>query len=262
VRFVPKPLAGAADASRGTISWQTYVRNVASVVIVLGLGYMALGALAELLARTIPDRWEARMFGPPGAAVADPDTDRLARADEILAKLRSSNELRDLPYRLVLVPDSQPNAFAFPGGAIGVTTGLLDSVESEPGLAMVLAHELGHHQYRHTLAAVGRVLVFTVARALLFSGSDTPLVDASLGIAESGHSRRKERAADELGLRLVYQTYGHTEGSLELYEELLDRDADTHHWAAFLRSHPLTASRLDSLRRLQAQLEAGETAAE
>lgn len=261
MRFVPKPLAGTADASRGTTSWQTFLRNVASAVIILGLGYLALGALAELLARTIPDRWEARMFAPPDAAVAD--TDRLARANEILAKLTSSGEPRDLPYRLVLVPDPQPNAFAFPGGAIGVTTGLLDSVESELGLAMVLGHELGHHQYRHTLTAIGRALVFTVARQLLFGGGEAPLVGASLGIAEAGHSRRQEREADELGLRLVYQTYGRTEGSLELYEDLLARDADDQlRWAAFLRSHPVTSSRLDSLRRLQAQLEAGKPVAD
>ena len=253
MKFVPRRLEKTADISRGDTSWQSFLKNVVSVVIVFALGYLLLGALGELLARTIPDRWEVRMFSPPEHDL--PASEDFARAEKIFQRLLGAPRLRPLPYRLFLVPNSEPNAFAVPGGAVGVTQGLLDDIESEVGLALVLGHELGHHQARHPLKRVGRMLVFSVARALLFGAHDTLLVDRSLAIADSSYSRGQERQADAFGLRLVHDVYGHTEGSLEFFERIQsEHGTEEMRWAAFVRSHPLTSNRIADLRTLQVAL--------
>lgn len=254
MKFVPRRLKKTADVSRGDTSWQSFLKNVVSVVIVFALGYLLLGVLGEALARTIPDRWEARMFSPPELDL--PSSGDLARAEKIFQRLHGATWLRPLHYRLFLVPTSEPNAFAVPGGAVGVTQGLLDDIESEAGLAMVLGHELGHHQARHPLKRIGRMLVFNVARALLFGAHDTSLVDRSLAIADLSYSRRQERQADAFGLRLVHDVYGHTEGSLEFFERIRsEHGTEEARWAVFVRSHPLTSDRIADLRTLQVALE-------
>ncbi len=193
------------------------------------------------------------MFSAPELDL--PGSGDLARAEKIFQRLLGHPGLRPLPYRLFLVPISEPNAFAVPGGAVGVTQGLLDDIESEVGLALVLGHELGHHQARHPLKRTGRMLVFSVARALLFGAHDTSLVDRSLAIADSSYSRRQERQADAFGLRLVHDIYGHTEGSLEFFERIRsEHGTEEVRWAAFVRSHPLTSDRIADLRTLQLAL--------
>ena len=250
MKFVPKRLEETADISRGDTTWLSFLKNALSVVIVLGLGYLALGLLAGLLARLIPDSWEAGMFPRPGTQAFE--SAELERAQAIFDRLIEREGLRALPYRLFVLPDDDPNAFAFPGGTVGVTQGLLDTVESETGLAAVLGHELGHHQDRHPLKRLGRVLVFRVASSLVFGGGSNSVVDASLKIAESSYSRSQELEADAFGLRLVHEVYGHVEGSLEFFEEVrLEEEAHETRWAEFLRSHPLTEKRIEELMRLQ-----------
>ena len=253
MKFVPKRLEKTADVSRGHSSWQSFLKNSVSVVIVFVLGYLLLGGLADLLAWSIPNRWEARMFS--SVPVETIEQAELGRADEIFRRLTEREGLRPLPYRLFVLPIDEPNAFAFPGGGVGVTRGLLDTVETEAGLAMVLGHELGHHHERHTLKRIGRSLVFSVAGGLLFGRNSSSVVDLSLKLAESGYSRRQEREADAFGLRLVHEVYGHTRESLEFFERIRsEHDRDELQWAAFVRSHPLPSDRIEELKQLQLTL--------
>jgi len=254
VKFVPKRLEKTADISRGDTSWQSFVKNSLSAVIILALVYLALGLVADLLAHSIPDRWEVQLFDWTDFDLVE--SSEMERAKEIFSHLLERAELRDLPYRLYVIPGDDPNAFAFPGGAVGVTSGLLKRIESETGLATVLGHELGHHQARHPLKAIGRALIFRLAMSLAFGGSQDSLVKASLELAESRHSRRQETAADAFGLRLVHRVYGHTESSLEFFEQMRDEHgSDEHRWASFLRTHPLTEDRISDLRKLRVLLE-------
>ncbi len=112
MKFVPRRLEKTADVSRGDASWQSFLKSVVSVVLVFALGYLLLGALGELLARTIPDRWEARTFSLPGLDL--PASRDLVRAEKIFQRLLGHPGLRPLPYRLFLVPMSEPNANTSP----------------------------------------------------------------------------------------------------------------------------------------------------
>ena len=254
MKFVPKPLHKTADVSRGDRSWQSFLKNALGVVIVLGLIYLGLGLLADLFAYSIPERWEAKLFtwGPGGSSGG---SERFLQAEEVFQRLLDAAELRSLPYRLFEIHKDVPNAVAVPGGGVGITTGLLDSVRSDVGLATVLGHELGHQQGRHCLKGLGRSILYEAAMMVLFGESGNSVMDVSLQLGESSYSRSQEREADEFGLRLVHEVFGHTEGSLEFFEYVKQEyDEGRPQWGAFMATHPLTEERIAYLKDLQADL--------
>ena len=253
-KFVPKPLGEAADASRGDRSWTSFLKNSISVVLILTLLYLGLGLLADLVAARIPDRWEARLFSRQPLP-DDGASSELSRARNLFEGLIQAPDLRALDYSLFEIPTGRPNAEALPGGAVGLTAGLLKSVESEVGLVMVLGHELGHHQHRHSLKKMGRALLLDTAMALLFGSGGEVVTETTLSLAESSHSRGQEIEADEFALRLVFARYGHTEGSLELFELIRrENEREGSRWASFLASHPLTADRIEHLQAYRSTL--------
>ena len=75
-----------------------------------------------------------------------------------------------LPYRLILIENPKPNAFAFPGGTIGLTSGLIDSLDDPEALKFVLGHELGHFHERGHLRGLGRAIGSAVVFSILFGG--------------------------------------------------------------------------------------------
>lgn len=257
MKFVPKQLRETADISRGDRSLRSFLLNSLSVLIVLGSLYLGLGLLADLTAEWLPERWEVRIFSklPEGEPE---DSPRFDRASALFDALLGTAELRPLDYHLFLLDLDQPNAVAIPGGAVGITAELLERVESEIGLATVLAHELGHHQGRHNLKQLGRTLLLRSALALLFKGGGGSMAGISLTLAESSHSRHQETEADEFALRMVRDHFGHTEGSLEFFELIHEEyESDGGKWGAFLSTHPLTQDRIDHLRQMEREL--GET---
>lgn len=242
MEFIPKDLGEAADASRGITKTSEKVKDVLSVVLVLGLLYLFLGFLAQVAANRVPDRWEAQLFQSPTNLDLE-ESESLNRAKEILTKLLQNQELRDLPYQVHYLPLPEPNAFAFPGGHIVLTKGLLEKVDSEIGLAMVISHELGHQQHRHALKGMGRSFLIRGTFGLLF-GNDQ-MIASSMNLMESSHSRSQEKEADLFGLELVYDAYGTTEGSLLFFEMI---SGDQEGWSSLLESHPLPRERILYLR--------------
>lgn len=255
MRFIPKRLRRTADASRGKVSWRSFIRNGLLVAGFFAFVYVALGLAADLAALQIPEVWEAKLFAWRAKARTS-DTPEFRRAEAILARLTKEPGLRPLPYRLYLMKIKAPTAVAVPGGGIGVTEGLLKEVKSETGLAMVLAHELGHHHKRHAMRNLGRALLLQAAMSLFFSQGSS-VMNASLKAAEAKHSQKWERDADEFGIRLVHKVYRDTDGVLEFFE-MIHKKHETRgsEWSAFFASHPYTPKRITYLRSLQKRLDA------
>jgi predicted Zn-dependent protease len=258
MRFVPRELRETSDISRGDRTWTSFLKNVFSVFVILAGLYVLLGLAADVAARTLPERWEAEVFGrsPQKTDISEADApEQFARAQQLFDRLVEGADLRPLPYHLFLIDTADPNAVALPGGGIGVTRGLLERVESDIGLATVLAHELGHHQNRHNLRLLGRALLSRILIAVVFGESGSAVAEVPLALAESGYSRRQEIEADEFALHLVHDRFGHTRGSLEFFELIRDDDTGLTGWGAFLSTHPLTDDRIERLRELQRGLE-------
>jgi Zn-dependent protease with chaperone function len=220
---------------------------------VVGLLLAALAfAATEFASRWLPPALEARVFGRLfddwGAAPSAHPREPAAAA--LLARLASRWPENPYAFRLFVADQGTPNAFALPGGAIAVTSGLLDAVESENELAFVLAHEIGHFAARDHLRAIGRGLILQLGlRAVVGAGAGDAVPGLASEIASRGFSRDQERDADRFALALVAAEYGHVAGADAFFRRLPDAEAGlATRAAAWFSTHPVSESRIDALR--------------
>jgi predicted Zn-dependent protease len=135
-----------------------------------------------------------------------------------------------MPYSFRGVNATYVNAYAFPGGSIACTRGILLSLDNEAELAALLGHELGHVNARHTaqrmtkgqianvLVGVGTALVAAKWEDYAWAASGLGAVGAGLLLAS--YSRENERQADDLGMAYMAKSGYSPEGMVGLMEML------------------------------------------
>jgi Zn-dependent protease with chaperone function len=264
MKHVPRDLGPAADASSGGggpgLLRETLLLGSALLVITLTL-WFGTGWVVELALPRVSVGLEKKIFGRfspdrlPAAELLSAGLDtRRDRAAGVLARLAADPQVPRLDYRLVVVPGRAPNAFAFPGGTVGVTAGLLELTEDDVALAFVLGHELGHFAQRDHLRGIGRQLGRGLAWALIFGADGSDLLSSHLStLLDLQHSRGQESSADIFGLELVHRIYGTTDGTDRLFAWLEQRDRQPA-WLEMLQTHPEPAGRLNFLRERAARL--------
>lgn len=165
-------------------------------------------------------------------------------------------------FEFFLVADKSINAFALPGGFIGIHTGLLTNAQTEAELASVVAHEVGHVSQRHISRMFGQQkqtsMVSAAAMiAALLVASTNPQAAQGLAMAGAGYgidkqlgfSRDAEREADRVGFLTLakagYDVQGMVDffGRLQQSSRLYENNAP-----AYLRTHPLTTERISDIR--------------
>ena len=169
-----------------------------------------------------------------------------------------------LEYRFDVLDSPVVNAFAVPGGYIYVTRGILAMMNSEAELAVVLAHELGHVNARHSMRRLSNAMLVSVGLA---AGSALSKTFADIaGFAGIGmqllflqYSRNDERQADELGV--LYSRKGlYNPAKMIDFFEALQRMGDLsggHSLPGFLSTHPLTSERIENTRAMIAPEDQG-----
>ena len=233
---------------------------VGGIVLVTVLLTFATAFLIDRIVPWIPPELEARWFGTiwsdlpdamqeDAAEGADPDP-RLAPARALLDRLAAHWEENPYELRLGIMAEELPNAFALPGGAILVTDGLLDIVESENELAFVLAHELGHFAGRDHLRGLGRAVAVGLTLAVVTGGSSgdaLPLLTANL--TQLGFVREQESDADAFALTIIEREYGHAAGATDFFEKLdaLREGEGAERLGAWFGTHPLSKDRIVAL---------------
>jgi Zn-dependent protease with chaperone function len=233
------------------------VTLIVGIAIAALVVFVAIAAMIELVIPRISPTLEARIFTRPeviSALVPDfeesPDP-RTAELDRLLDRI--ADHWRENPYtlRAAIIADETPNAFAFPGGLVAVTTGLLDAVASENELAFVLAHEVGHFHDRDHLRGLGRGLALGVVVGVFGIGGSAgaaELAGVAGLLAAAGFSREQESAADAFGLGLVEAEYDHVGGATKFFERLPKPDnAIEREIEGYLSTHPLSAERIDAM---------------
>ena len=249
MKFVPRPLSKTADASRGQPNIRTFLSGAAGALLLVGAIWLAIGIAADFAADSISEETEVALFGS-WLLDEESEDNSIEQIKPILAKLLSHGDIRPLPIKLVLWDEVDPNAFAFPGGVIGITPSLLEEIKSEAGLAFVLAHELGHHHHRHTLKGVGRGILWGLTLAALgHTGAAEPLA-FGLNLAFRARSRAQEREADDFAIKLVKKSYGSTHDALEFLELMNEKHSEFPSWGSFFSTHPPTPNRIQTLRAL------------
>ena len=212
---------------------------------------LVLWLLLKLLTYTatwIPIRWEQALADPlmktTEQHVDQPQWQQLAEA---LARAGGMDP--NMPIQLRVDSSSTANAFATLGGHMVIMDGLYDVVESEQGLAFVIAHELAHLHYRHPIRGMTQQLGMMTFFGLVFGRTDiSQLVGTSGQLLQLNYSRAFEYEADAWALQAVAQHYGHVQGYDELFRWVMAaRPSELPDW---ISTHPNTASRIQRLEQL------------
>ncbi|MEQ9562155.1 MAG: M48 family metallopeptidase [Woeseiaceae bacterium] len=251
MKYVPKAVREGINVSEEhpLVEAGTLVLGLSAIVAVITLVLIFLVDLAIVF---VSPKSEVELFSdwtPDDLVTLDTGDPRSDSVRSLLEKL--VRQWPDSPYRFrIEVSDSEAlNAMAFPGGLIVVTSGLLDSVESENELAFVMGHELGHFQQRDHLRILGRGAVLGILFSVLSSNSSAAGLGLSVAdMTAQGFSRKQESKADEFGLELVYGLYGHVGESARFFERMIEADDGSPFLIDYLSTHPATVERVDHLR--------------
>ncbi|MGB1581876.1 MAG: M48 family metallopeptidase [Nevskiales bacterium] len=159
-------------------------------------------------------------------------------------------------WEVTLFQGEQANAFALPGGKIGVYEGLLDIATSQDELAAVIGHEIGHVQAEHANQRVSTSLVTSLGLRAIQGFTDlgkSEIGMTALGLgAEYGvmrpFSRKQESQADKYGVKLMAGAGFNPQASVTLWQKMKKAGGKTP--PELLSTHPSHSTRIDELKRL------------
>jgi beta-barrel assembly-enhancing protease len=221
------------------------------------LGDGARGVLPPLVERKIGEAIVREIRQRDPTYLDDPEVaDYL---NELGARLSAAIPGGRQDFEFLVIRDHSINAFALPGGFIGVHTGLLLASESESEVASVLAHEMAHVTQRHIARMLGTQqqiqlpAMIAVAAALLLGGSRPDLAQAAAMAAQGvavqaqlGYSRDYEREADRIGFQTLANAGFDTHAMSGFFEKMQrqSRALDDGSVPGYLRTHPVTTERI------------------
>jgi beta-barrel assembly-enhancing protease len=169
---------------------------------------------------------------------------------------RSADARQELDFFLIL--DRQINAFALPGGFIGINVGLLLAAQSESEVAGVMAHEISHVTQRHIARMIAQqnqglvTTIASIAAAILLSRVSSDAAQAALAVGSASaiqnqlnFTRENEREADRVGMQLLEQAGFDPRGLVSFFERLQRATRIAESAApSYLRTHPLNFERI------------------
>ena len=163
-----------------------------------------------------------------------------------------------IQFELFGVRDRTINAFALPGGFIGVHTGLVVAAESESELASVLGHEIGHVTQKHIArmySQQGTNSLIALASIIVAALAVSRNPGAAQGLAMGGqalaiqnqlsYSRDAEREADRIGLQILQAGGFNPQGMPDFFQRMQRANSIMESGVpAYVRTHPLTTERI------------------
>lgn len=169
-------------------------------------------------------------------------------ADAIIATLEPPYS--ELDWDIEIFDNDSVNAFAMPGGKIGVFTGLLAVTENQDQLGAVIGHEVAHVTLHHSVERANRTLTTQVgaaaASAALGGGAAGDLVNmgAQLGILLP-YGRGQESEADVIGLAYMADAGFDPRQSVQLWKNMAENNKGAP--PEFLSTHPSSSTRIEDL---------------
>ncbi len=157
-------------------------------------------------------------------------------------------------WEIVVFKDKTANAFALPGGKIGVNTGMLPVAKTDAQLAAVLGHEIGHVLAKHSAERMSENVLaeggLSILGGVLGGNPNQGTIMGALGVgAQYGlllpHSRDQESEADVIGLDLMAKAGFDPRQSVELWKNMMSSSSGAP--PEFLSTHPSNQSRIDGL---------------
>ena len=162
------------------------------------------------------------------------------------------------PFEFFAIEDNAINAFALPGGFVGVNTGLIELAQTESELASVLSHEISHvtqHHYARMVSGTrydSLAALATLAVAILAARNSPQAATAGIVGAQAGamqhqlnFTRQNEQEADRIGLGILEKSGFDTRAMPAFFERMQKAtqlmEGNT---PSYLRTHPVTHERI------------------
>ena len=192
-------------------------------------------------------------------------TDRQAdaRLQAVGARIERVVTMPGARWEFVLFDDKTPNAFALPGGKVGVNTGILPITKNDAGLATVVSHEIAHVTARHGAERASHGAVTQIGGAILsvalaaggYSGAAADLAQGAYGaVSQVGvllpYSRLQELEADRIGLLYMARAGYDPREAIAFWQRF--RAYSSGKGGAkleFLSTHPLDENRIAELQK-------------
>jgi len=167
---------------------------------------------------------------------------------------------KDLPgakWEFVVFDDDKTvNAFALPGGKVGVYTGLLKLAETDAELAVVVGHEIAHVTARHGSERMSKGVAAAVVGVVLDTATrnrgNHDLMLAAYGVGAGGvmlkYSRDNESEADYIGIRYAAKAGYDPHAAFDFWRKMANQEKSAQ-LPAFLRTHPTDTQRIADLQK-------------
>lgn len=205
---------------------------------------------------------------------------QIRRQTDIIADPEIETYIQSIGYRLVaqsdnssqlftffVVNDNGINAFAAPGGIVGINTGTIISAETESELAGVIAHEIAHVTQRHMARSaemsqkMSIPMMAAMLGAILIASQNPDAGTAAMAAIQGGvmqaqinFTRGNEEEADRIGMQLLERAEFNPQGMPAFFTKLQRNSVYAAQAPEFLRTHPLTVNRISDTQARAAAL--------
>ncbi|MEQ8859708.1 MAG: M48 family metalloprotease [Pseudomonadales bacterium] len=177
--------------------------------------------------------------------------------------LAQYSQLRDNLMQVVLIDSPEINAFAAPGGVVGINLGLMLAAEDVHEYSSVLAHELAHLSQRHfargveeqrasTLPTLASLIAAIMVGAMGGGDAGIAAISAAQAASQSNqlrYSRTREQEADRIGLNTMVRAGMDPNGMSRMFERMQQAYRFSRRPPEFLLTHPLSESRIADTRQ-------------
>ncbi len=160
----------------------------------------------------------------------------------------------NIPYHFAILNNTEPNAFAAPGGYVFITIGLLRKIKNEAELAGVLGHEIAHISQKHSLKTLQRSKFLRGVSDLTLTAMDKDpemfkniINDISKTLFEKGLDQNLEYEADKIGTEFAYRVGYNPRGLTDFLMTL--KKIQGKEKSIFFKTHPSPSNRIRKLSR-------------
>ena len=228
------------------------------------LGDSTSGYVSESQEYLLGRAW-LRQLRAKANTITDPMT--ILFIEELIYRLAPHSEVKDNRFEFVVIDQGELNAFAVPGGIIGINAGIFLYSDDEDEISGVLAHELAHLSQRHFARQIENaerqspVAIASLLASILLIASNNAdagfagIVTSQAASAQSqlAYSRDWEREADRSGMKTLVSSGLDPHAMPSMFQQMLSANRYSERPPEFLLTHPVTDSRIsDAANRAEA----------
>ena len=178
--------------------------------------------------------------------------------EDLIYRLSETSEVRDRRFEFIILEDKTINAFAAPGGIIGINLGMFLNTEREGELASVMCHELAHLSQRHFARSQNRnsplanalMILGSIAVAAASRNPEAILIaPAAMQQMSINYTRSNEKEADRIGFNNLVKAGFDPNDMTMMFQRMQDKyqNEDSEQFS-YLMTHPLPSERLTDMK--------------